>query len=267
MGKRRTKFGEYILANADASAFGGPKREGDGSASVRAYFKGNQPGLRYRVANEFISATLGRFIGLPIPPCGIVTAPGSGHWFATLDFDLEREYLLPVSPEACMRFDPRLCTGIVLFDVLIANEDRHDENLKTDNQASPSRLVVYDHDVALFGGNGQLRGIERLESLKPRLGITGGPITGGNAHCLLPALDTTRYFSEWLRRVYQIPDWFIAQTCDELVKIRQINRKEADAAADFLDYRRKHLDTIIGEHRAAFPAIQQWNPSGELPSL
>ena len=46
---------------------------------------------------------------------------------------------------------PDVCTGIVLFDVLIANCDRHDDNLVVDNDIAPREIYVYDHDIALFG--------------------------------------------------------------------------------------------------------------------
>jgi hypothetical protein len=43
--------------------------------NLKAIIKNNET-LKYCISNEFISAEIGRLLGLPIPPCGIVYARG-----------------------------------------------------------------------------------------------------------------------------------------------------------------------------------------------
>ena len=80
--------------------------------------------MPYRVANEYICSRLGQFIGLPVPPHALMRIGQDENCFAILDFDSEKSSLFPINAQACVDFDSRLCTGIVLFDVLIGNPDK-----------------------------------------------------------------------------------------------------------------------------------------------
>src|ERR1039457_484247 len=59
----------------------------------------------YCVPNEFICAEIGRFLGLPIPPGGLVYAQGHvpEHWFASLNFNLTASDLPPVDGTVCVK--------------------------------------------------------------------------------------------------------------------------------------------------------------------
>ena len=50
MAKSKKNFGEFILATADASSFGGPDRKEEGFAEARVYFKRNLPEWLNRIA-------------------------------------------------------------------------------------------------------------------------------------------------------------------------------------------------------------------------
>src|SRR3990170_1752400 len=62
-------------------------------------------------------------------------------------------YLTPddVVPHRCCAALPQICSGILLFDLLVANSDRHVGNLKVDDPDNPLEIDVFDHDRALFG--------------------------------------------------------------------------------------------------------------------
>jgi len=104
------------------------------------------------IANEYISGRIGIFLGLPIPPFAITHDKDENVYFSSLDFNFNRAILPPIVPDRCVACLPELCTGILLFDILIANEDRHEANLVTDSVSSPKFIHVYDHDQALLSG-------------------------------------------------------------------------------------------------------------------
>ncbi|MGH7136016.1 MAG: hypothetical protein ACREHD_09765, partial [Pirellulales bacterium] len=68
--------------------------------------------------------------------------------FSSLDFNFNREKLPPVVPDICVQRLLRDCTGVLLFDIWIANEDRHDANLLVDKVGAPGEMMVFDHDQA-----------------------------------------------------------------------------------------------------------------------
>ena len=160
--------------------FSSPDACGRAHGSTQAWHKTAWSGSPYCIPNELISAQIGQFLKLPIPPFAITYSEDNDYYFSSLDFNFDRDQLPPVEPDLCWEHLPRLCSGVMLFDILIANEDRHDENLVIDNVIKPSFMRVFDHDQALFGGGGNLAGTNRLTQLHDRLGVSGGVITGGN---------------------------------------------------------------------------------------
>lgn len=228
-------------------------------ASLKAIAKNNEV-LKYCISNEFICAELGRFIGLPIPPCGIVYAQGYAvkHWFASLNFNLTADDLPPIDPEQCTGDLPDLSTGLILFDIWIANPDRHRKNVSVDLVERPPRMSVFDHSHALFG-NANGAGIQRLNDLKDRLGISGGTVTGQNRHCLLEKMATDRFFQKWYDRISAVPNYLIDDVCDGTVDLDMITAEEAVAAKEFLIYRRNRIRGLVDANRNEFPTINQWS--------
>jgi hypothetical protein len=210
----------------------------------------------YCVPNELICGEIGRFLRLPVPPFGVVhsTVEKSTPLFASMRFaeDARRG----IDPERCIEEFPGWCAGVLMFDILVANEDRHDENLAVDSRSNPKSLYVFDHDTALFGWKSG-EGIQRLERLRDRLGVSGGTVTGGNRHCFLDLVSNADDLRQWLDRITTIPEWFIRAVCKEAVGVG-ISAKEAAAAEEFLKGRRHQLDCIIRKHKGEFKAVRQW---------
>lgn len=150
---------------------------------------------------------------------------------------------------------------MLLFDIWIANEDRHDKNLLVDNVAEPTEMFVFDHDQALFGGMLSV-GVDRLDKLIDRLGVTGFTVTGGNQHVFLPHVTSRQFFNDWLGRISSVREWFIENVCQSARKIG-LKKEEADKAQEFLIYRSKNLQDIIRRHRVEF-AVTDWVRPGEL---
>lgn len=255
----RFKFGAIYNPNQ----FGGPGEDASnrGFGHVKAYHKRPWKESPYRIPNEWICSRLGELIGLPVPPCVLTASaiPDSPVVFSTLDFNIHRDNLPPIDGEACFRELAELSTGVVMFDIWIANEDRHDTNLVVDNVLNPTSMQVFDHDQALFGGF-HVAGRERFVKLRNRLGITGGTITGGNRHCLLDAMTSDEYITKWANRICLVPDYFIEKLCWDMECRGLIDDQDAKDAVEFLHYRKHHLELLIEQNRSEFTRIAQWKP-------
>jgi hypothetical protein len=236
MAKRKGKFfNQAQFRQDDTGAFIMPGSDGRVLGSADAWHRRNYESSPYCIPNELICAKIGTFLGLPIPSHAI-TWFDNEPFFSSLNFNPGDAKPPHIEPSICAEKFPWDCTGILFFDILVANNDRHDENLAVDNVANPRQLIVYDHDQALFGSIGPAR----LENMRDRLGVTGSPQTGGNACCLLGAMGTVKYFNEWWGRVFDIPVWFIEDACKAAIDLG-INRSEATQARDFLAYRKGPL--------------------------
>ena len=181
---------------------------------------------------------------------------GRNRMFVSARYDVRGVTPDDVQPDICFAKNPDVCTGVLLFDILIANPDRHRKNLKVDDPRHPRRIEVFDHDRALFGvwpGEGEAR----LGRLVDRLGSSGGSETHENANCLLGVVDTSDHFEKWLQRIAGIPDWFVNDICDE-VKMAQLTTQELAAAKWFLQMRKRTLRKIIRDNQHAFPGIRSW---------
>ncbi len=221
----------------------------------------------FAVYNEFICAELGRALRLPVPPFAITYMRTGARkkvpLFSSLDFNFQRSKLPTVIPDICVEHLPKLCAGVLAFDIWIVNQDRHDENLLVDRVAKPQEMHVYDHDQALLGGHSQaLRGEDRLVALSDRLGITGSGVTGGNPHVFLPYIKTCIYLDEWVKQIREVPPWFIESVCLE-AKWHGLNNKLAKQTAKFLLHRQNRLGWIIDQHRDAF-VIEDWSPQPRM---
>jgi hypothetical protein len=231
---------------------------GSWQASISAVAKCNGPNAPYCVPNELISTEIGRILRLPIPPCGIIKAPNTAtpFWFASLDFNLTGNALPPLDPLACFTDLPDLSTGLLLFDSLILNCDRHRGNLAMDKSIRPVQMNIFDHSHALFGFEPGA-GSRRLTDLKNRLGISGGPHTMGNRHCLLDVISADDHFDKWLSRIESIPDFFIEETCRDAEKLG-ITSIETEDVINFLKFRKQNLRAIILAHQTEFTSIRTW---------
>jgi hypothetical protein len=225
--------------------------------SVHAVAKKNGPKSPYCVANEVVCGEIGRFLGLPIPPAGVVYSPkGNDLFFASLDFNLTGNTLPPLNATKCVQVLPDISTGVLLFDILIANSDRHGRNLSVDFSTKPPAMNVFDHGHALLGSV-QGQAVNRLEKLSGRLGISAGSRTAGNRHCLLDQVNTDTHFGHWIERIRLIPDYVIKDLCGELPGLG-CSQNEADAAAEFLKGRCQRLQQIVEENKAEFTGIRTW---------
>ncbi|HUP82152.1 MAG TPA: hypothetical protein VM260_26605, partial [Pirellula sp.] len=82
----------------------------------------------YLLANEYIAARIGYFLGLPIPPFSIVQSRKQDRMFVSHRF--LRVKAGGINPREFVERHPELSASIVVFDVFVANADRHSGNIR-----------------------------------------------------------------------------------------------------------------------------------------
>lgn len=232
--------------------------------TLSAVAKENSSAAPYCVPNELICGELARMLRLPVPPLGIVKGTGGPPLVASLDFNLTGNSLPDVDVAQCVAELPDLSAGLLMFDIWVANLDRHAGNFSVDFFAKPPQMNIFDHSHALFGyvaGQGEVR----LNGLIDRLGIswtTNNPIDSGkHRHCLLDAVTSDDHFDKWVDRIQAVPDYFVEEVCRDAGDYG-LTSAESAAAAHFLKRRRDRLPDILQAHHAEFTAIKSW---GLLP--
>ena len=205
----------------------------------------------YLIANEWICGNIANILRLPVPPFALMrSGPTAKGMFVSWKYGSRRITPDDAMPERCYANMAPLVVGIVLFDVLIANSDRHTGNLKVDNPYDPKLVDVFDHDRALFGIQ-ENNGKQRLLMKRDQLGVTADGASRGNRHCFLDLIDDAKHFPAWTDRISEIPERFIREICVEACGL-PINQDEALTAADFLIHRKKHLAKTVRDHEHEF---------------
>jgi hypothetical protein len=219
--------------------------------------KQNSAESPYCIANEYICATLAQRIRLPVPPFAIMKRTArSQPMFASLGFLIGQDSR-PKDAQAgkLWEMDPFLTTGIVLFDVWIGNPDRSEDNILVDDGKCPKKIVIIDHERALFGARAGY-GLTTLKTYKKSF-IANGLFDRGSGSILLPAIKKDGHFNEWFDRIEKVDDWFIRSTCEGIREV-SVRKRDCDAAANFLIERRNSLRKIVIDNRDRFVGITQW---------
>jgi hypothetical protein len=209
----------------------------------------------YLIPNEWIAGHIGTALRLPVPPFALVRHEGQKGMFASLRFGKRDSTPPDMLPLPCVTNEPELCTGILLFDILIANGDRHRGNIKVDDKNNPREIMIFDHDRALFGCEAG-EGTNRLNRKVESLGLSDGTESADSPNCLLTVLNTSKFFRRWIEKISLIPRWFIEDLCDEVND--WLTTDELDAVKYFLVYRCIELETIINKNKRRFTAIHDW---------
>jgi len=239
---------------------GRPNHEGKGRGSVQAYHKVNTADLSpYCVPNEYICGEIGRVMTLPIPPVALTTSEvvPAATIFSSLDFEWERETLVDAEADRCAATNLDLCTGILIFDILIANPDREHWNLRVDDPLNPKVIRVFDHEQALFGA----AGASRLDKQRDDIGLKWP--RGRASHCLLQHVASGAFLPKWIDIATSLPRRFMRHVCDSAVGCG-ITQDDADAAFKFLDHRSATISTILSTHRSLFQKQFFAPPAGRL---
>ncbi len=194
------------------------------------------------VANEVVCNALARMLLLPCPP-GATLDKGGEPYFFSLDFNLVGAALPPADPVQVVALFPRLAWGIVLFDSLVMNDDRHDRNIAHDT--STHRLQIFDHSHAfLRAGTGNINDI---------LANADGKLCIGN-HCLAQEMFAIDGLSIWAHKIAQIPDFFIEGITESATTVGLPAAHKQDCI-DFMKKRRSEIGTVAYNQIDQFPKL------------
>jgi hypothetical protein len=216
----------------------------------------------YLIPNEWIAGNIAQFLRLPIPPFALTrNDPSHKGMFASLRFGTKQLHKQTretqprdMIPEPCVRNDPELCTGILLFDIYVANGDRNRSNLKVNDPFNPTDFNIFDHERSLFFVEAK-QGKKRLDEMLTALGVSRGSVSGHSQHCFLDAITTDEHFYQWISKIASIRDWFIDEICHEMND--WLTEDEIEAVILFLKYRKDNLVEIIRKHKSKF-RIKDW---------
>jgi hypothetical protein len=213
------------------------------------------------VVNEFVAWRLASAAGLPVPPGALLgNHPDGVVGWVTLSYLASHSVPPPVSPESVVKSFPELAAGVVVFDFIIANTDRHAGNLAlvtgpvlaTGGPKVRERLEVFDHSHAVVN-NGQHNNNQSpqdyLNALKDQF------VIGNN--CLLAHLTSAEDLLAWCLRLSRLlTDEVIRETCEEAAMITSgFTPDDASVLSDFLMSRRDTAAGVLRTHAAQFPAV------------
>lgn len=198
--------------------------------------------LPYVVVNELICAHLAKAILLPIPPGFIIENEGTPY-YVSMDFNLSGEGLPPADAELIAQKHPELTCGIILFDIWILNDDRHNQNIAYDQ--ATDKVQIFDHSHALLSNKDPRT---YLEGKRDQLGI-------GDHHCLGKELNSLEGMREWVDRISLVPEFYIREVV-ESVKSVGLSSDQADFCKDFLLERRGKLLDLVRANTAYFQKVQ-----------
>jgi hypothetical protein len=126
-------------------------------------------------------------------------------YFASLNFNPTGAPLLPIIPPIFINtFRPQLAS-IVVFDIFIANTDRHARNISAD-YGKPS-FGLFDHSIALFGLSASGSGKAHLAHITNDAGIWNHPVIAG--------VNDEESLVEAVARVESIPDYSLRAVVSE----------------------------------------------------
>jgi hypothetical protein len=245
----------YRLTRLDASHRNGINQAID--AEVRGIAKTNDLSP-YTIANEVVAARLGQALGLPVPT-GVVAEHSGRLFYLSLDVSKEGKALPPIIPPDFVAAQPKLAAGCVVFDIWIANYDRHAANVSHDPAFNPPRPSFFDHGHALLGSTAPF-GKDRLDAMRDELGCTQ---PAGNRQVMIDLISDAAELQAWVRRAGLIPDFMIEDVCADARALGLLpDDVTRDALTRWLQARKADLGRLISVHQAEFRAITQWDLEG-----
>lgn len=224
------------------------------------------PGAPYLVANEWAAYRIAEHIGLPVPKAGVCKKSGVPH-FVSLHFSSANAPLPPPCDARIVLADHYdMACGIIAFDILIANPDRHRKNIamlaSSHGQQRHRGLVIFDHGHALLGIGATTA---RLTDMFDRMGIAvsritadpGQPVTNGNPHCIGVQLTDAAGLEPWFSRIKSIHDWFWVDLEAELRFHGMLSTEDSRTLVEWLRVRAATIDELFTRHQREFPRLSQ----------
>ena len=202
----------------------------------------------YYVPNELVAAEIGRILRLPVPPGFIVLDANQTAHYASLDFNLTGVALPPIIPgNFIASFQPDLAS-IVVFDILIANPDRHAGNLSADYNSLSFNL--FDHSHSLLGWGLSGTGVAVLQNAQ-------NSVVVGSGHAVISGVNDENLLLRAIERVESIPDFYIQSVVREAAQYG-LSAAESTGLEHFLLNRRGQMRNLISSNKGLFPGVSHW---------
>ena len=119
------------------------------------------------VGNELACSIIARMLLLPCPPGALLQNNGDVY-FCSLDFNTAGQALPPITPSTVVGELPELSWGITLFDVLVMNDDRHNQNISCNTVTK--EVTIFDHSHAFMKPSGDIDATLNTNKGKPAIG-------------------------------------------------------------------------------------------------
>lgn len=228
-------------------AWGSPVGEGATASEhigVSGVAKKASTKLPYTVANELICMNLARAVLLPVPP-GFLIERNCTPYYVSMNFNLAGEDLPPADAKKIVSNHAGIAWGIILFDIWVANTDRHNRNIVYDQ--SRGVVQIFDHSHAFFydrSGNPR----DRLEGLEEDLG------TGVN-HCLAKEIKSFDQMPAWTERFVAVPNFYVEEIVQSATQVG-LPDDAVQFCTEFLCERKSRLRDLVEGNRNQFPSLE-----------
>jgi hypothetical protein len=193
------------------------------------------------VINELISSLIARALFLPIAPGALLEHSGDTYFFS-MNFNLAGQALPPTNVPLLLSEQIETCWGILLFDILMMNIDRHANNLSYDTVTKD--VQIFDHGRTFLSLSQTIDDV--IANCKDKPGIAN--------HCLQNTINSWFGFDLWVERIKALPNYFIECAVIELRKIGFPFGK-VRAAQDFLKSRRDGIEDLVTKNMPLFPSL------------
>jgi hypothetical protein len=202
------------------------------------------------VINELACNLIARALFLPCPP-GVLLELGGDTHFCSMNFNLAGQALPPTPVHTVLAEQPELCWGVMLFDVLMMNTDRHNQNLSYNRQTK--KIQIFDHSRAFLPLKTDIDTVIRDNAGK--LGLA--------AHCLQAEISSMDGIGLWCDRVKALPDYAIEESMTAICEVG-FPCDKVEIASDFLKSRRDEIHNIVTSNSGQFPKVPQRHPAAAM---
>lgn len=208
---------------------------GDGSldawwGSARVLVKPNSDDHPWVALNELLAARLAAAVGLPVPMGEVGVIGDNQLAWVSAQVRLNSQEVAPADPGVIATHVPWLVAGCTVFDVLIHNVDRHDDNLIFHPRLG---LWLIDHEQAFAGSARDL----------PQV-LTGSRQQVTPPHAFRGHVRQN-YAGEWVDRVDRMPLSVVEGIVGDARKRRLVTVRGARSLRTFLRFRQRHLRTLV----------------------
>jgi hypothetical protein len=204
------------------------------------------PDHLYIVSNELLCNRVATGLLLPCPPGALVKKDDDTYFFS-LDFNTSGQALPPASALKIVETTPQLAWGIILFDILVMNEDRHAQNIAHDRVTGSVR--IFDHSHAFSGAKGDVKINVQARAKAISIG----------KHCLAAEISSPDGFDMWCSRIKAIPDFLLDGAVEEACQYG-LPKEDRSLFIQTLKWRRDNIDVLVKNNLPVFPKLQGITP-------